>query len=1143
MGHVEDATATGTLGAEQAGTVRGTGDAVGTADENSFTMPTGWRRSVLPRRGGVPVSRKRPDPEATAVAAKALDFHRNWVLPCLALDGSDRDLKQPATAYLDGAADAVPLGAAAVTAVIASRIGYQQSTTLPALADAWLIQRGLVFAAQAVCELNSLRCGDSSYIARDRPWQVRRLAAAQRPSGWLGGDLGALAARVRAAVAGASEAEYAAVVAALTESRELGIHQRMAVSFLVPSRTDWVDADCVEAVQVNTYLVGALVHSVGTPAQLESIIKHVPQWYPGGLPAILATAVDGLGPSAAVPLLGVWFDGDWGADAQRAVLSTLSELPTDEAMAALLDRIEHKYTPPVLQQAAARYPRRAMRMLAEHGGSTAGELLRVHVLGHPDLVDEVLPLVGAAAAQRITAIAAAAAAMAVAAPDALPPVLVSPPWTRARKIRKPVVIEGLTCPDEVSVVWLPGERENWATTSGWYASYSPGRGESWETVAAHIAEVGQGRAYRLDQIALFLSGPQALAEPLIERWRPDDLWDASEWLRGVIARFEAKAVPMGLDAVRRSAQQAVPALVPFASAPVAAVMADVLARLKSVRGSAQAWLSRHPDAAARALVPQALGKAGTARRQAEEALTALAAMGHRDAVTGAADGYGPAARAAIDDLLAADPLDALPAKMPVVPAWADPVLLAPVQVRGGAGALSPQAARHLLTMLAVSKPGEPYAGIALVRQACDQRSLAEFAWSLFSRWQSVGYPAKESWAMHALGVFGDDDTVRRLAPLIRTWPGEGGHSRAVTGLDVLAVIGSDTALMHLHGIAEKVKFSGLKDKARQKMSDVAAQLGLSAAQLADRLVPDFGLSADGSLLLDYGRRQFVVGFDEQLKPYVADPDGKRRKDLPKPGAADDPELAPAAYQRFGGLKKDVRTVAADNIRRLEQAMVTRRRWTGEEFGRLLVGHPLLWHIVRRLVWGRYDESGTLVGALRVAEDRSFADVEDETLVLPDDAIVGVAHPAELGGMLGAWAGVFADYEILQPFPQLGRETYGLSEQELAATVLTRFGEVTIPTGRVVGLERRGWRRGAPQDAGHQGWMERDVPGNRTVMVELDPGIAIGVIDMFPEQKLPRVWIHSPGDTRWWAERSTTTFDVLDPVTASELLRDLEEITR
>src|SRR5690606_6249017 len=162
--------------------------------------------------------------------------------------------------------------------------------------------------------------------------------------------------------------------------------------------------------------------------------------------------------------------------------------------------------------------------------------------------------------------------------------------------------------------------------------------------------------------------------------------------------------------------------------------------------------------------------------------------------------------------------------------------------------------------------------------------LAEWGWSLFLAWRVAGLPAKEGWVLDAQGMIGNDETVRRLAPIIRAWPGEGGHARAVRGLDVLAAIGTDVALMHLHGIAQKAGRRRLRSRAGGKIAEVAASLALPAEQLADRLVPDLGLEADGRTGLDYGRRRFVVGFDEQLRPYVADEDGTRRKDLPKPGA-------------------------------------------------------------------------------------------------------------------------------------------------------------------------------------------------------------------------------------------------------------------
>ncbi|NJP97645.1 DUF4132 domain-containing protein [Nonomuraea sp. FMUSA5-5] len=1074
--------------------------------EDRLTMPAAWLRALHPRRGGAKVAVPPLDPGAPERLAAKLDGLRQQVLDALEAC-RDPELAAAGAAYLAGEPAAAPLGAA----VVVASLSWSDHELAALFAETWLVERGLAFAATAVTELASL-----TYEVAQDSWRVRRMASHEYHHYWYGWNRMELAARIRAVLSAASDAEYAEVVAALAASREGGLHHRVMASFLAPSETGWVMADCAEVSAVNEHLAHHLVPALSTPEQAALIVDHVRDHLVSS--ASLATLVDGMGVEA-VPLLIGWLGQTYDADGERRLLGTLAELPSDAAMRALLDRLDQKHVQPAFLRAAARFPRRAMRLLAATGGKTADQLLRAHVLTHLDLVEEVVSGMDAGAAERITGIANAVP-VATAPPEALPEVLVSPPWAKKRKTRKPTVVTGLTCADAPVLAWAPGERDNWRSSlegGAWDRIYN----ETWEEVARGITDESGRRHHRYNEITLFVSGPERLAAPLIEKWRPIDQWGAGDWLPPVIARFELAALPLALDLARSNPATAGHVLLPFAAPEIAVLMADWLSRLKSARAIALAWLNRHPARAARALVPVALGKPGVPRRQAEQALTALAGAGHHDVVTRAAAGYGPAAEAAVTDLLAADPLDALPARLPALPDWTQVALLTPIHLRGDKGALPAEAVRNVMTMLAISKPGLPYAGLALVKEACDGRSLAEFAWALFQRWQAAGYPAKESWVMDALGLLGDDETVRRLTPLIKTWPRDGGHARAVAALDLLASIGSDVALMHLHGIAEKVKFSGLRSRARQKMDEVAAELGLTPQELADRLVPDFGLSPDGSMTLDYGRRSFVVGFDEQLKPYVTDAAGKRLKNLPKPGANDDPELAPAAHQRFTGLKKDVRAVASDNIRRLEQAMVTRRRWSGAEFGRLLVGHPLLWHIVRRLVWGIYDPSGELTGTLRVAEDRSFADVEDDPLPLPADALVGVAHPLELGESLAAWSEVFADYEILQPFPQLGRETY-----ENDPALIAEIEAAKIPAGAVIGLERRGWRRGAPQDAGIQYWIERDVPGGRTVTIGFEPGFAIGYAGYEEEQSLVGVSV-----------------DGLDPVTASEILRDLREITR
>ena len=1101
-------------------------------DEDTFVVPGSWRRSMLPRRG----DGSRPpvlNPDAPAQQRQLLEPLREDISKTLAeLSDDDPELATAGLAYLAAAlgeaesAAVVPLGAA-VVATLAVRLNrLVQEPTLRSVADSWVARYGVVFAAGTAAELAGLT-----------PWSDGILRLRRLPAGDHSGTAAhPFADRVREHLAAGTDEEYAAARDALAGYRDDLLRQRIMTAFLLPTETGWVDEDC-RAVAATGGRIGplatTLLHSVGTVAQLDLINGQLITWsviYSAG-PILTMTAA--VGPAAA-PFLARWFDdGHGSADALKRVLAVLATLPTDEAFQLLLDRADRKYVQPALLDAMRRYPVRALRLLAAAGPAGAA-LLRAHVRANPDVVRAASPQLSDAVRQRVEAAADTADAVPEAPADTVPPVLAEPPWTVRRTAAGQARLDGLASADRPAIDWQPGEREAWASPPPW--NYDDWKGErTW-------LEIGESfrtrRLPRFQEAWVVATAPDEVAGPLLAGWRPADAWCLESWMKVIVARHGLAALPAVLHFVKANPAHA-DLLLPYTGPAVAEAMADWLARTKSARPVAQAWLARHPAAAGRALVPAALGKPGPARRAAEAALRVVAGAGHESGVLAAARGYGPAAAAGIEALLRTDPLDVLPARIPALPAWFDAALLPQVLLRDRRHAVPVRMVGHLVTMLAMSRPGEVYAGVAVVRDACDPASLAGFAWELFECWRAVGSPARDGWALSALGWIGDDATVRRLAPLIRAWPGEGGHARAVAGLDVLAGIGTDVALMHLHGIAQKVKFAALKQRARDKMAEVAEELGLTSDELADRLVPDLGLDADGSLTLDYGPRRFVVGFDEQLKPYVADADGTRRKDLPKPGARDDAELAGGAYQRFAALKKDVRTIATDQIRRLEEAMVLQRRWPVAQFRELFVGHPLLWHIVRRLVWASYD-GDKLVTAFRVAEDRSLANVDDDALALDDTATVGIAHPLHLGEAVPAWSEVFADYEILQPFAQLGRETYPLTDEERAATELLRFTNRTALTVKVLGLDRRGWRRGEAQDGGVQGWLERPLPGNRAAVLSIEPGIPAGMATEWPEQRIEGVWVNNQpsGD---WRSKGLVPLGELDPVLASELVRDIASV--
>ncbi|QXJ23724.1 DUF4132 domain-containing protein [Actinomadura graeca] len=705
--------------------------------------------------------------------------------------------------------------------------------------------------------------------------------------------------------------------------------------------------------------------------------------------------------------------------------------------------------------------------------------------------------------------------------NSLPPLLAAPPWVRAPRDPEPVVLKGLKAPSEpTAVIWAPGEREEWTAKA---RQECPPLGETdWDARAAAFAD-GTARSEQLRRrralvADLLLYGPEEHGRTLLadDRYR-DDL-TGTFVLRGVVARYELAALPLALY---RDNQWAVS---PFLDAQIAQYL--LKHKDNSFSHPAKDWFVKHGPAAIALIVPDALRRPGPKRARAEAHIRAVADAHGGAAVLEAVRPYGEEAERAIA-ALGIDPLDRYPVLLPEI--GFDLAALPPVLLRGREHRLPESAVRHLVTMLLISTPAEPYAGVEPSVEACDPGSLAEFAWALYRaedtrpRWASPGVE-------YALGRLGDDGTAARLGPVVARWEkSTSWYNGGVSALNVFTSIGTDGALRQLHLLAQ-----GAKDKkrirayAKSALARIARDRGLSDEQLADRLVPDLGLDADGGLTLDYGPRRFAVGFDEHLKPYVADEDGKRRKALPKPGAKDDADLAPAAHRRFAELKKEVRAVAADQVRRLESAMVAGRRWEPEEFRTVLLDHPFLWHIARRLVW----KSGPT--AFRVAEDRSLADVNDDAFTIT--APVDLPHPLRLDA-LDAWSEIFADYEILQPFPQLGRAVHTLTDKERDATRLERFEGGTVHFGRILGLADRGWTLGGKETGGFRRHVSLKLAEERHLVIDLEPGVRVISPEEFADQELRRVTLATTSYGS--GERP---FGDLDPVTASEILATLTTLT-
>ncbi|MEV6304294.1 DUF4132 domain-containing protein [Actinoplanes sp. NPDC051861] len=736
--------------------------------------------------------------------------------------------------------------------------------------------------------------------------------------------------------------------------------------------------------------------------------------------------------------------------------------------------------------------------------------------------------------------------------------------------RGPGVVHGLVCADETVMAWADGEREHWLSRA---AAIDHGREEAgWGKAATGADRLSDLSPMQISW--LFVKGPEASARALLQKPRVLRHRQRIDVGRVAVARFERDALVFVLEEVGEDADGLGLLMLPFRGPEPARVIAGWLRHLGSARLWARLWLQRHPEAAARALIPAAVGKPSRVRQNAEEALRHLAAIGHGPILIKTARGYGESALAAVGALFGVPPgeeltpesvLSLVPSKKAKASQWSPPAMLPELRLAGGGPMAESDVARLIdgLMRLRLEDPPEPAPGdlhppgsdlplavpsaeaaqplVApldpetekLIARS-DPASRAEYGRALLDAWLSADMPAAEAWVVLAQAYLGDDATMDRFEPLLRSWPAKSRYARAIDGYAMLSTVASDVALRHLLAIEERMSGGATNDRVLDYLTRASARRGRTVTELADRLAITHGL--DAGLTLDYGPRRFAVGTDDHLTPHVVGADGRILARPPRPGVRD---TNPGAYQWFLQLKKDLRATAAAQIARFEREMLAHRLRPAWHLAEVVLPHPILGRITRRLLWGEYDGSGNLIRALRIAEDGTFADIDDAVAVVDGAAQLGIVHPALLGADLPEWAQIFGDYEILQPFPQVHRPAVVLTEAERAATSLPGFGPVT--PDQLAQPRNRGWEGNGYHDSSYVHTQLTYRLGDTTVIAELEPGLPTSTYNVtLTDQRISEIWVDDSRSDHWQRAR-VTPMGACDPAALSEALVELYAI--
>lgn len=355
---------------------------------------------------------------------------------------------------------------------------------------------------------------------------------------------------------------------------------------------------------------------------------------------------------------------------------------------------------------------------------------------------------------------------------------------------------------------------------------------------------------------------------------------------------------------------------------------------------------------------------------------------------------------------------------------------------------------------------------AVLASELNPSELGTYVAELFNKWLESGAEAKKKWVLYAASLHGGTGIVDIFRHQIQEWPQHSRGALAAEAVKALALNGSSEALLYVDQISRKFKFRQVKAAAGEALEYAASELGITRAQLEDRIVPNLGFDENLKRIFDYGTRSFSVYLTPALELEIFDNSKKKVKNLPAPGKRDDEEKAPAAYAEFKQMKKQMKTVITNQKMRLEQALTAERLWTSEAWEELFVKNPVMHQFAIGLIWGTY-ENGVLKDTFRYMEDGSFNTKDEDEFELLADVQIGLVHPIELSEEdLAVWKEQLSDYEIIQPIEQLERPVYRITEEETGAAELTRFGGKLLNGLSLSGkLQGMGWYRGSVQDAG------------------------------------------------------------------------------
>ena len=281
--------------------------------------------------------------------------------------------------------------------------------------------------------------------------------------------------------------------------------------------------------------------------------------------------------------------------------------------------------------------------------------------------------------------------------------------------------------------------------------------------------------------------------------------------------------------------------------------------------------------------------------------------------------------------------------------------------------------------------------------------------------------------------FHDKKTLNLLARLteraFKKIPGIGPAAAALgnASIYVLAQSKGLVGVSHLSRLKLKITQNNTRKLIEKYVTEQSKKLSISAAEIEDLAVPDYGLEA-GKKILKIEEYQFVITIKAigKVETTWLKPDGKVQKSVPafvKQSKKYSDKLKKAKAE----VKLIQKYITAQRDR-IDRNYIEDRKWQYSTFKELYLEHGLMSFITKRLIWN-LQIGGEKITA--VYWEGNWQKREGQLIAETGIEAVTLWHPVEATTEeVLAWRDQLITWQIKQPFKQAYREVYLLTDAEL-----------------------------------------------------------------------------------------------------------------